>query len=274
MCGLMGIIAGHLDHPRSDAEVEALADTFTRLTLLSEHRGPHATGAAWFKQDGEHACVKEPLAARRFITSPAYLHWLVAIDAATCYLMGHTRWPSKGSVTNPANNHPILVGLDGGYRLALTHNGTIYDSDAHFARLGLTPQTQVDSELLARLAAQATDADGLDVGAYLDALYPLDGSLSLALTASSHPERVLLVKGNMPLAVRAHHARRLLAYASEATIVDRALAGQPGWEPLPLQYGEALWLDSAAWTLQRWEFTFTGMCQMTAAASVTGQWRR
>ena len=44
MCGLAGVIIG--EKRRGRRELDALGETFTRLLLLSEHRGPHATGAA------------------------------------------------------------------------------------------------------------------------------------------------------------------------------------------------------------------------------------
>jgi hypothetical protein len=49
------------------AEIDALAETFTRLLLLSEHRGPHATGVAWVKRDGTMQVAKEPLPAHAFV---------------------------------------------------------------------------------------------------------------------------------------------------------------------------------------------------------------
>jgi len=44
MCGLAGVIFGKKQ--RRAEEQDHLAWLFTRLLLLSEERGPHATGAA------------------------------------------------------------------------------------------------------------------------------------------------------------------------------------------------------------------------------------
>ena len=44
-----------------------LAWLFTRLLLLSEERGPHATGAAWLDADGGHRLFKRPVTAERFV---------------------------------------------------------------------------------------------------------------------------------------------------------------------------------------------------------------
>ena len=52
MCGLAGVIFGN--KRRRAEEWEYLAWLFTRLLVLCEERGPHATGAAWLDADGGH----------------------------------------------------------------------------------------------------------------------------------------------------------------------------------------------------------------------------
>lgn len=275
MCGLVGVLAGHRQQRRLK-DIEALTDVFTMLLLLSEHRGPHATGVAWVKRDGSMQVAKEPLPARQFVQSGAYLDWLLGVDREITYLMGHTRWPSHGSVMNPANNHPLVTtvpawGQTGAAprafdqmrnamgSLALTHNGSLRAWERHFNRLQLPRTTQVDSELLARIAQRHAGAEGIDLEALLAELYPLDGSMSLALVATTRPEEIILLKGNMPLEVRIQPRGRVLLYASEARILDRTLAGEAGWEPLPLARGEGLVVNTQTWTLQWVPFTFLGM---------------
>ncbi|OQA94664.1 MAG: hypothetical protein BWY25_02706 [Chloroflexi bacterium ADurb.Bin222] len=75
MCGLVGLLAGHRQQRRLK-DIEALTDVFTMLLLLSEHRGPHATGVAWVKQDGTLQAAKAPLPARQFVQTSRYLDWL------------------------------------------------------------------------------------------------------------------------------------------------------------------------------------------------------
>ena len=236
MCGLTGILAGRLAKRRVK-DIDALIDTFTRLLLLSEHRGPHATGVAWVKGDGAMQVAKAPVPAREFVNSGAYYDWLLGVDRQITYLMGHTRWPSHGSVRNSENNHPLVVPVPVRVstmtdfqasdqtrtavgNLALTHNGSLREWAHHFTRLRLPRTTQVDSELLARIAQRHTCAHGIDIDAFLADLTPLDGSLSLALVATTRPEEIILLKGNMPLEVRLHPRARVLVYASEARILD------------------------------------------------------
>jgi len=268
MCGLVGLLAGHRQKRRLK-DIEALTDVFTMMLLLSEHRGPHATGVAWVKRDGAMQVAKEPLPARQFVQSGTYIDWLMSVDREITYLMGHTRWPSRGSVTNPANNHPqcLPVGEDGA--ILTCHNGTLLGIQCHFERLGLLRTAQVDSELLARIAQRHAGSSGIDLEAVLDDYTQLDGRMSLALVATTRPEEIILLKGNMPLEVRIQPRPRVLAYASEARILDRALIGEAGWEPLPLAHGEGLVVNTHTWTQRRVPFTFLGLTTM-AGHSYTG----
>lgn len=285
MCGLVGLLAGRQPKRRLK-DIEALTDIFTMLLLLSEHRGPHATGAAWVKSDGTFRVEKAPLAARHFIQTPCYADFLNEAGHDITLLMGHTRWPTRGSVDNPANNHPILLpihapttngryapGNAGGHpaigQLALCHNGHVPAVSHHFRRLCLPRSAEVDSELLACLAQRHAGADGLDIPAFLTDLEPLDGRMSLALVTTTRPEDIILLKGNMPLEVRIQPRTRVLLYASEARILDRALTGESGWETLPLAHGEGLVVNTDTWTLRRVPFTFQGLTTM-AGNSYTG----
>ncbi|MHB9023484.1 MAG: class II glutamine amidotransferase [Armatimonadota bacterium] len=290
MCGLCGALIGQLS-TRRIKEIDALADTFIRLLLASEHRGPHATGVAWIKRDGSMHMAKESLPARAFVQQGTFLDWLLGVDRQVTYLMGHTRWPSHGSVRNPANNHPLVypilenVPLAGkgsatarghGHRssvgrCAVTHNGTILRPETHFSHLGLPRTTQVDSELLARLTQRYTDMQGIDVDGFLAALSPLDGSMSLALAATTRPEEIILLKGNMPLEVRLHRRKRVVLYASESRILDTALNGEVGWEDMPVAPGEALAINTAALHApRRYRFTFQGLARQSGWHRCTG----
>jgi glucosamine 6-phosphate synthetase-like amidotransferase/phosphosugar isomerase protein len=236
-------------------DIEAITDVFTTMLLLSEHRGPHATGVAWVKRDGTMQVTKAPLPARQFVQSGTYLDWLLGVDRQVTYLMGHTRWPSRGSARNHEENHPISCATP----ILLTHNGTIANHFRHYARMGLLRATQVDSELLARIAQCHTGDGAIDLDAMLADFTLLDGSMSLALTATTRPEDIILLKGNMPLDIRIQPQTRVLLYASEARILDRAVGGEKGWESFPLAQGEGVVVNTRVWSFQRVPFIFQGV---------------
>jgi len=235
-------------------------ELFSRLLMLSEHRGPYATGAVWVKTDGTFRVEKAPLPARRFLQMAKYADFLNDVDDDLTVLMGHTRWPTRGSVDNPDNNHPLLMPIGRQGQLALCHNGHVHEVARHFHRLGLPRKAEVDSELLARLAQGHAGKDGLNLKAFLADLAPLDGRMSITLTLTSQPHEVVLLKGNMPLEVRYHLQRQVLAYASEVIILEQALAGERGWRKVPLLSGEGLMVSTMALTkMRRVRFTFAGM---------------
>jgi hypothetical protein len=153
----------------------------------------------------------------------------------------------------------------------LTHNGTITDHASHFRRLGLPRTTQVDSELLARLAQHHTGEDGIHIENFLAGLAPLEGSMSAALVATSHPEQIVLLKGNMPLDVRFHRHKRILLYASESRILDVALGDEEGWAGIPVAAGEALAVNTVAiHSYRRLRFTFISMTRRAVWDQFTG----
>lgn len=258
MCGLCGVVIGE-KASRRVAEIDGVVDTFIRLLLGSERRGPHATGVAWVKRDGAMQVAKEPLPARTFLQSETFIDWLIGVDRQVTYLMGHTRWPSLGSIHNPENNHPLSLSVSTGQALAVTHNGTLTAVQQHFKRLRLPRTAQVDSELLARITQRHTHACGIDLDAVLADFQPLDGRMSLALVATTNPEEIILLKGNMPLEIRLHPRSRVLLYASEARILDQAMASYAGWETFPLASGTGLIINTHTWTLRQVPFTFRGI---------------
>lgn len=267
MCGLTGMLVGSTSKRRSKADLQAIGDKFTRLLVLSEHRGPFATGVALIDSCGNSHVFKAPVPAREFVASDGYRKILDNLDDQATLLMGHTRWPSRGSVLCSAENHPLSAPP-----VLLTHNGTIAEHARHFSRLGLCRTTQVDSELLARIAQRYAGSAGLDVESFLDALAPLDGSMSLALAATTHPEELILVKGNMPLEVRISRSKRLVMYASEDRVIEAATRGAAGWQEIPVAPGEALVFTTAAIHAPRrsW-FTFRGLRRHAAHQWLTGE---
>jgi len=249
MCGLCGLL-GPL--PRGLRARAAALETFSRLLLLAEPRGPHAAGVAWIAEDGAYQVEKAPVPARQFVLTPGYLEWLAAVPADATALLGHTRWPTRGSVHQPANNHPLVARLatDTTGRsvptpaVLLTHNGVVDQPDRLAARWGLPRQADVDSEVLLQLAVRASGPSGLEVPAYLAWLAQVPGRMALAVCDTRQPQQVLLVRGTMPLVVSLHRRRRLLVYASEGTILQRALAGEPGWTLVSFPAGQACLIET------------------------------
>jgi glucosamine 6-phosphate synthetase-like amidotransferase/phosphosugar isomerase protein len=129
MCGICGASLA----ARDAAEVQSLARD---LLLGIEERGRHATGLAW-ESDGDVWIDKAAISATTFTARMPNM-------GTTRAFLGHTRWASQGSPSNPLNNHPIdadgVVGI---------HNGVLSNDDDIFGLLGPNLRRgEVDSEAI------------------------------------------------------------------------------------------------------------------------------
>ena len=225
MCGQVGVIFGR--KRRRAEEREHLAWLFTRLLLLSEERGPHATGAAWLNRDGEYRLFKRPVTATQFINDKAFVELLAGIDNRTTVLLGHTRWRTRGDEQVNLNNHPIRAG-----KVIGTHNGTIYNAVYLFRRYKLPRFAEVDSELLFRLADNAFGNDRLNIDRFKKRLCRCRGQITAVMSCRTEPGSVIVLKGNKPLELSWNKRMRAVLYASDALHLDAVLDGEPGWREL------------------------------------------
>jgi len=228
MCGQAGLILGR--RRRSNAERADAVAAFVHLLLLSEVRGPHATGIARLQCQGPPVLRKAPIPAADWLDSDACNELLAGVDARTTALLGHTRWRTRGDPGNNANNHPIRAG-----DIVGTHNGTLYNADALFRRLRLPRFAEVDSEVIFRIAQRCTTEGQIDVPRLAQALRVCRGQMSAALVSRQDPERVVLIKGNKPLELWVHPRRKLAVYASDGRFLDDTFGDERGWRPHTLE---------------------------------------
>ncbi|MEN6358304.1 MAG: glucosamine 6-phosphate synthetase [Armatimonadota bacterium] len=222
MCGQTGVIYG--PKKRQSEEQTYLKWLFIHLLLLSERRGPFATGLAWLKKDGSHCIFKRPMRAVEFVKMKQFVDAIAYVDNSTTWLAGHTRWPTRGSIERIENAHPIRSG----YVLG-THNGTIANADELFKEFDLPRFAEVDSEIIFRM----TDADmkngRIDTDVLKSRLALCSGQISAVMASKLDPQIVVVVKGNMPLELRYHPEHRVVVYASDSTYLNTALSREKGW---------------------------------------------
>jgi glucosamine 6-phosphate synthetase-like amidotransferase/phosphosugar isomerase protein len=159
MCGL----AGCLINPEADSEArEKIKEIFRANLLANEQRGREATGIVACQSDGSFSYEKGALPASDFVEQEKCVSFFnEKIDEKTVVLMGHTREPTKGTVYNNDNNHPIIVGETVG-----VHNGVVSNDDAIFVTLMQNDQAQtrigsVDSEAIFALLDQVDTKQSL-----------------------------------------------------------------------------------------------------------------
>lgn len=230
MCAQLGLIFGTKIRSTNDQEylTKLFGWLFTYLLLLSERCGPHATGVALLKSDGEYSLFKRPLTASEFIKDQGFKEILGNIDARTTLLLGHTRWQTRGDVSNNMNNHPIRAG-----EVIGTHNGTILNADHLFDHLELPRHAEVDSELIFRIADATLREGSLDPVALKARLALCRGQISAVMASRQDPKTVMIIKGNKPLEMRYHKKHQALIYASDIAYLDVVLMGDSGWQTIP-----------------------------------------
>jgi glutamine phosphoribosylpyrophosphate amidotransferase len=212
---------------RQPEEQSYLKWLFIYLLLLSERRGPYATGAGSITTEGDHSIVKRPLPAAKFVRERAFVDLLSEVDDSTTWLAGHTRWPTRGSVERISNAHPIRSGAICG-----THNGTIINADALFRKFDLPRFAEVDSEILFRMTDATVRDSRIDIEALTERLALCRGQISAVMASKLDPKAVIVVKGNMPLELRYHPEHQVIVYASDPWYLDVALSSGLGWQEI------------------------------------------
>jgi glucosamine 6-phosphate synthetase-like amidotransferase/phosphosugar isomerase protein len=112
-------------------------------------------------------------------------------DNKVTIIMGHTRYRTIGTEKRSNNNHPIRAG-----RIIGTHNGTIYNT-AHIAKMyGLNRFTDVDSEVLFRVANKFRNPIQ-----FKSKLKSFRGQMTAVMVNLNSPELIRIYKGNKPFAM-------------------------------------------------------------------------
>jgi glucosamine 6-phosphate synthetase-like amidotransferase/phosphosugar isomerase protein len=205
MCG----IAGFSLNGREQVNATKLTNA---LLLGIEERGFHATGVAWNNEQTNKVWVqKDAVSATEFVRSNR-------LDKNTSTAILHTRWATKGSADNNANNHPIdirgIVGI---------HNGVIYNDDEIFARIGSDRRiAEVDSEaIFANLL--------YGVGNTSDKLQEIEGSAAVAWMNSKDGSSLHLARiSSSPVVVGISNLGSVLFASTEKALRLGATAGKIG----------------------------------------------
>jgi amidophosphoribosyltransferase len=144
-CGVMGVYA-----PTEDVARLAYFGLFAL-----QHRGQESAGIA--TTDGTEMHVRTAMGLVSQVFDEHDLDRLGGFAA-----IGHTRYSTTGS-SRVENAQPLVVQSDLG-PLALGHNGNLTNTNtlgAEMARLGITPTSTTDSEILGHLCAHAEGDDWL-----------------------------------------------------------------------------------------------------------------
>ncbi len=217
MCGLTGILL----YPtrRSAEEWREITEISTANLLANEERGREATGIVVIQADGSYQLFKQPVPASELIEMAGYRRVLATVGDDTVCILGHTRFPTKGSRWRNVNNHPLLAG-----HVVGVHNGSISNDDAIFTRLGLPRAGEVDSEIIFRLqdTVNPLQPNGRYPALVQEKMNLLAGAFATLSVDLRKPTRLLVLKQLRPLCLHYEQEWQALFFSSRYVFLRRA----------------------------------------------------
>ena len=181
MCGIIGILGKNQVAPQ-------LVDGLRRL----EYRGYDSAGVATI--DGEGRLDRRRAVGKLVNLSDLLVHQPLEGRAG----IGHTRWATHGAATE-TNAHPHSHGP-----VAVVHNGIIEnfrELRADLAALGITAQSETDTETVALLTAHHMAQGMAPVDAVRATLSRLHGAFALAFLFQGEPDLMIGARKGSPLAL-------------------------------------------------------------------------
>jgi len=208
MCAVFGF-AGNL----SRKEWELAHRLLVELAIASEERGKDAAGFAALTAKGELIWQRQPGPARLLFQG---LEFAALRRRKVVMVIGHARLATSGAPARNGNNHPHLAG-----EWALVHNGIIRDHQRLAAILGVSLQSECDSEILVHLLARHGEKQGPDV------CLALGGKQSVLAIGAKSKVMLAWTNGEMPLVVFRVSGLPAVFWASTEEIAAQA-AGKLG----------------------------------------------
>lgn len=208
MCGIAGFSLTQRDAESIDSRVLAMM-----LMINIEHRGRHATGAAWTETNEDGIgwwYAKEAVPARHF--GPT----IKQMPKHTRRALLHVRYATTGSPDDNDNNHPIVVPANSGGSIIGTHNGIINNHLELMDEFGFPEIGEVDSQALFHLIGRE--------GFVPTDLNRIKGSAAFASVNTDDPTTITLARLQMrPLWV-AQTPSGSTVWCSEIDALDDAVA--------------------------------------------------
>lgn len=223
MCSIFGVglYNGHRMHSES-----TLTGIMSRLFKAAEVGGKRAAGLSIMREKTAHV-LRRPLSGSQLVSTEEYLDFMEDnLDLAdkenrVMSIIGHCRFPTKGSEDVNENNHPQVVGSMIG-----VHNGHITNDDELFEKFSkvLTRQAEVDTEIIFQLInhfnnpPKAKTIDSINTAAPY-----LNGSYACAMQNRKHPYNLYLFRHSNPIKIRYFPQLGLVFFATRMHFIENAL---------------------------------------------------
>lgn len=216
MCGIVGVFPLNKLNLQIDAATRRIVTLFLHNEILYETivRGKDATGLAVsfgypYNTEGDislpkfWSVIKQPVDAIDFFLNDGtqlrykgqdeeaninrVMDVACLLERPLLHVLGHTRAKTTGSEYMPNNNHPILVGnIIGIHNGGIRNYKKIYDKHKK-----MTPQGEVDSEVIVQLLAEQANDRALEIEDIKYVTERIDGPHAVLAYNRCFPEKVL-----------------------------------------------------------------------------------
>jgi len=232
MCGLVGALLK--PEQRTPDAWRTILDVTTSNLIANEERGREAAGIAVIQRSGRHFVFKQPVTVSKLVEMPGYKEVLDTVGPETVCILGHTRWPTKGSRWQNVNNHP----LEAKYVVGI-HNGQIKNDDQLFTALELPRAGKVDSEIIFRLqdTIDPTTSNGHYATDLRRHINLLDGRFATLSVDVRKPTQLLALKHLRPLCLHYEAPLQTLFFSSRYIFLRRAFGRAVVTEALDSGFG-------------------------------------
>ena len=146
-------------------------------------------------------------------------------------ILGHCRFPTKGSPEKNQNNHPIVSGNTIG-----VHNGVIDNDDFLFQSYNLPRQGEVDTEIIFALVDFFASTEKSIVGAIEKTTSRLNGSYACAVQTRSAPNLLILFRNYNSTSIKLYPSLGFIAFATYGDHIDEAQKKVGIEEGVPIFY--------------------------------------
>lgn len=238
MCGLTGVLIGE---GQTRSSMEKIRNVFSASLIANEERGRLATGVACVNGEGFTAIDKKPVSASVFVQAREFEIFMEqCMNTGPQIILGHTRRPTKGTIHNSDNNHPIIVG-----NIVGIHNGTITNDDEIFLSLERRKDIRrkrvgsVDSESIFALMDSINFSGSVEnwSGRIQESASLLIGSYTTLFFNKKHPHTLVLLKYQNPISL--HYSKELnaLFFCSRYVFLRKAFGKAVITEAIPGKTG-------------------------------------
>ena len=226
MCAILGI--GFLNGHRIK-NFDRIKKLLELLFVQSQVRGNRATGVA-VVTDNDIDVLKNNISAHKFVDTKEFKDLFdkrLGENSSVISIIGHCRFPTKGTDKNNDNNHPIttknIVGVHNG---VIINDDELFDEFSKFAGEGWKREGEVDSEIIFRLVDYFAYSQSKTVRESIEStVNNIQGGFACALTSRLNKRSIWLFKNHSPISICFFPKSGIIIFASSKGYIDTAIVG-------------------------------------------------